>query len=74
MTTKPDLDTATPTAAQLLGRAAELVPVLRERAARTEELRRVPAETVKDILSAGLYRIGVPEALRRHRRGLRPDF
>ena len=61
MTTKPDLDTATPTAAQLLGRAAELVPVLRERAARTEELRRVPAETVKDILSAGLYRIGVPK-------------
>ena len=61
MTTRPDLDTVTPTAAQLLERAAELMPVLRERAARTEELRRVPAETVKDILSAGLYRIGVPE-------------
>ena len=43
MTTRPDLDSATLTAAELLGRAAELVPVLKERAARTEELRRVPA-------------------------------
>ena len=61
MTTRPDLDTATATASELLGRAVELAPVLRERAARTEELRRVPAETVKDILAAGLYRIGVPQ-------------
>ena len=61
MTTRPDLDAARLTASELLGRAEELVPVLKDRAARTEELRRVPAETVSYLLSSGLYRIGVPE-------------
>ena len=42
------------TAEELLGRAADLVPILRSRAAHNEELRRVPDETVQDILSAGL--------------------
>ena len=46
---------------ELLQRAANMVPVLKERAARTEELRRVPGESVEDILSSGLYRIGIPK-------------
>ena len=45
---------------ELLGRATELVPVLRERAARTEHLRQIPPETVQDLLSSGLIRIGNP--------------
>ena len=49
-----------PTEAELLNRAAALVPVLKERAARAEELRQVPSETVADLLASGLHRIGVP--------------
>ncbi len=48
------------TETELLNRASGLVPVLKERAARAEELRRVPDETVGDVLAAGLHRIGVP--------------
>ena len=49
------------TEAELLKRAAALTPVLKERAARAEELRRVPDETVSDLLATGLHRIGVPK-------------
>ena len=59
MTAKPD--TKTLTASELLARASALLPALKERAPRTEELRRVPEETVKDLLDSGLYRIGVPK-------------
>ena len=45
----------------LLQRAASLVPVLRERAARTEQRRQIPPETVKDLVASGLLRIGNPE-------------
>ena len=45
---------------ELLERAAGLVPGLRARAGLAEELRRLPAETVADLLASGLYRIGVP--------------
>ena len=45
---------------ELLKRATDLVPALKERAAHTEELRRVPDETVCDVLATGLHRIGVP--------------
>ncbi len=48
-------------APELLQRASALVPVLKERAARTEELRRVPDESVSGLLASGLYRIGVPK-------------
>jgi 3-hydroxy-9,10-secoandrosta-1,3,5(10)-triene-9,17-dione monooxygenase len=34
---------------------------LKERAARTEELRRIPPETVQDLVSSGLIRIGTPK-------------
>ena len=50
-----------PTEAELLKRAAALTPVLKERASRAEELRRVPEETVSDLLATGLHRIGVPK-------------
>jgi len=42
---------------ELIANAANLVPVLRERAIKTEELRRVPDETITDIKDAGLWRI-----------------
>ncbi len=37
-----------------------MVPVLKSRAAHTEELRRIPDETVQDLRAAGLNRIEVP--------------
>ena len=45
---------------ELFRRASELVPVLRDRAARTEELRRIPDDTVQDLLASELHLIGVP--------------
>jgi 3-hydroxy-9,10-secoandrosta-1,3,5(10)-triene-9,17-dione monooxygenase len=51
----------TVTREELLRRASELVPVLRERAARAEQLRQIPPESVRDLLSSGLIRIGNPD-------------
>ena len=48
------------TSEELLRRATDMVPVLKSRAAHTEELRRIPDETVQDFLAAGLNRIEVP--------------
>src|SRR5881628_2255010 len=45
---------------ELLGRASRLVPVLKERAARTEQLRQLPPETVEDLISTSLIRMGNP--------------
>jgi alkylation response protein AidB-like acyl-CoA dehydrogenase len=44
----------------LLRRASVLVPVLVRRAADTERLRRIPDETVGDLVASGLIRIGNP--------------
>ena len=44
----------------ILARAAGLVPVLRERAAQAESLRRMPDETVADLVAAGLTRTSQP--------------
>src|SRR5687767_4757100 len=52
--------TAPITREEFLARAAALVPVLRERAAATEQLRRIPDETVKDLIASELIRIGNP--------------
>ena len=46
---------------ELVRRAAELVPVLRERAADTEGLRQIPQETVEDFHNADLLRVATPE-------------
>ncbi len=42
--------------ADLLNRARELVPVLRDRAPEAERLRRMPDETVADFRAADFYR------------------
>jgi 3-hydroxy-9,10-secoandrosta-1,3,5(10)-triene-9,17-dione monooxygenase len=45
----------------MLARAKALVPQLRARSAQTEELRRLPAETERDLHDAGLFRIVQPK-------------
>lgn len=45
----------------LLQAASALVPVLKERAAQTEQLRQVPPESINDLLASGLIRIGTPD-------------
>src|SRR2546429_6571564 len=49
----PDFD-------ELRAAAEALVPVLRERAPRAEELRRLPDETIADLHSTGLFRMLQP--------------
>jgi 3-hydroxy-9,10-secoandrosta-1,3,5(10)-triene-9,17-dione monooxygenase len=44
-----------------VARAKALIPTLRERASRTEELRRLPPETERDLHDAGLFRIVQPK-------------
>src|SRR3954463_1010228 len=45
---------------ELWSRAEGLLPVLRERAPRCEELRRMPEETLRDLHQAQLFRIQQP--------------
>jgi 3-hydroxy-9,10-secoandrosta-1,3,5(10)-triene-9,17-dione monooxygenase len=45
---------------EAISRAASLVPVLRERAVRTEALRRIPDDTFADLVTSGLMRITQP--------------
>src|SRR5215475_521705 len=45
----------------MLARAAALIPQLRDRAARTEELRRLPVETERNLHETGLFRIVQPK-------------
>ena len=52
---------STPSREELLGRARELVPVIRERAAETEALRRLPDDTLKDLHDSGILRILQPK-------------
>jgi 3-hydroxy-9,10-secoandrosta-1,3,5(10)-triene-9,17-dione monooxygenase len=47
--------------AAMIARAQALVPQLRERASRTEELRHLPPETERDLHEAGLFRILQPK-------------
>lgn len=46
--------------AAVLGRSRKLAPVFRERAAQGEALRRVPDETIADLIDSGLLRICQP--------------
>ena len=46
--------------AEILKRAAALVPAMRERAAHCEELRRLPEETIADLIDSKLLRICQP--------------
>jgi 3-hydroxy-9,10-secoandrosta-1,3,5(10)-triene-9,17-dione monooxygenase len=47
--------------AAMIARAQALIPQLRERASRTETLRRLPPETERDLHDAGLFRIVQPK-------------
>jgi 3-hydroxy-9,10-secoandrosta-1,3,5(10)-triene-9,17-dione monooxygenase len=47
--------------AAMIARARALIPQLRERAPRTEALRRLPPETERDLHDAGLFRIVQPK-------------
>lgn len=49
--------------AALIARARALLPQLRERAARTEELRHLPPETERDLHDAGLFRMLQPKRI-----------
>src|SRR5271154_1420782 len=46
--------------AEILKRAGEIAPVLRERAAEGEKLRRVPDRTIADLIDSKLLRISQP--------------
>jgi 3-hydroxy-9,10-secoandrosta-1,3,5(10)-triene-9,17-dione monooxygenase len=54
---------ARPSYEELRQRAEALVPVLRERAAATEALRRIPDETIADLHRTGLFRMCQPARL-----------
>jgi 3-hydroxy-9,10-secoandrosta-1,3,5(10)-triene-9,17-dione monooxygenase len=47
--------------AQMVSRVQALIPGLRERASRTEELRRLPAETERELHESGLFRVLQPK-------------
>ncbi len=47
--------------AAMIARAMALIPRLRDRASRTEELRRLPPETEQDLHESGLFRIVQPK-------------
>ncbi len=47
--------------AGMLARTEALIPQLRDRATRTEELRRLPSETERDLHEAGLFRVVQPK-------------
>lgn len=49
-----------PTESELIDRARKLVPVLRERAPRTEDARKLLPETLNDFVEAGFYKILQP--------------
>jgi 3-hydroxy-9,10-secoandrosta-1,3,5(10)-triene-9,17-dione monooxygenase len=53
-------DLGTLTGGEAAARARALIPVLAERAAKTEALRRVPDETFADLVASGLMRINQP--------------
>src|ERR1700722_16323841 len=55
----PDADVSA--YAAMIARAKALIPQLRERASNTEELRRLPKETERDLHEAGLFRIVPPK-------------
>jgi len=45
---------------ELLQRATDMLPALKDRATETENLRRIPDQTVQDLRASELLRIGVP--------------
>lgn len=58
----PSLPSKPLSAAEALARASDMRPILTERAARCETLRRCPPETIRDLFDAGLMRMMQPLA------------
>jgi 3-hydroxy-9,10-secoandrosta-1,3,5(10)-triene-9,17-dione monooxygenase len=56
-------DSDDPAYASMIARARSLLPQLRERAARTEELRNLPPETERDLHESGLFRMLQPKRI-----------
>jgi 3-hydroxy-9,10-secoandrosta-1,3,5(10)-triene-9,17-dione monooxygenase len=56
-TLSPSRNDVTPTTEEILARARSMIPTLRERSRRCEELRRIPEETVQDFREAGFFRV-----------------
>ena len=50
-----------PTRKEIIQAAADLVPVLRERAESAEDLRKMPDETIQDLRAAGIHKIFTPK-------------
>jgi alkylation response protein AidB-like acyl-CoA dehydrogenase len=69
--TLPTTTTDRPSAETLVARAEQLVPVLRERAQRTEELRRIPDDTIADLEQAGLFQLVAPRSQGGYAYGMR---
>jgi 3-hydroxy-9,10-secoandrosta-1,3,5(10)-triene-9,17-dione monooxygenase len=59
-TARTDHRAAAPRFEELLARAEALIPALRERAPRAEQLRRLPDETIADLHASGLFRMLQP--------------
>jgi 3-hydroxy-9,10-secoandrosta-1,3,5(10)-triene-9,17-dione monooxygenase len=58
---KPDANPDDRAYAAMIAGAKALIPRLRDRASRTEELRRLPDETERDLHDAGLFRVVQPK-------------
>lgn len=62
------------TAEAMLERVADLVPRIRERSAEAERNRRIPEETITDLLDAGVLHVNVPKEFGGLGLGLREHF
>jgi alkylation response protein AidB-like acyl-CoA dehydrogenase len=69
--TLPSTTTDRPSGETLIARAEQLVPMLRERAQRTEELRRIPDDTIADLEQAGLFQLVAPRSQGGYAYGMR---
>ena len=58
---KSDVKAIAPAPADLIARARALTSTLAARAAKAEQDRRVPAETIADMQAAGLFRVFQPK-------------
>lgn len=61
MSTQTALQGDAPTPDELVARATALIPTLRERSAKAEEIRQIPRETVDDFIRSGFMRTAVPK-------------
>ncbi|MEV0847807.1 acyl-CoA dehydrogenase family protein [Streptomyces sp. NPDC049954] len=63
MTSAGPTKASAPSAEEVVAHSRRLVPLLRERALATEELRRLPEETVQDAYDAGIFTLLLPRDL-----------